>query len=241
MLSIVVPVYNEGDNIVPLFEEIAAKIHVPHEILIVYDFDEDDTLPVLRARYGEMSHLRLIKNPTRGVLSAIKTGLAAGQGEALLVMMADLSDDLAAVDGMFERVQQGYDLVCGSRFMKGGRLIGGPWLKGMLARMAGLSLHWLTRIPTHDITNSFKMYRRHLIEAIPIESNGGFELGMELTLKAFLEGWRITELPSTWTDRVAGKSNFKLWQWLPKYLHWYFTLILGRWIGRLRAPKGAGG
>lgn len=228
MLSIVVPVYNEGENVVPLFAEIGAKIHVPHEILVVYDFEEDNTLPVLRERFAGLPHLRLVRNPQRGVLSAIKTGFAASSGEMMLVMMADLSDDLQVVDRMHALIQEGYDLVCGSRFMRGGRLIGGPWLKGMLARMAGLSLHLLTRIPTHDITNSFKLYHRRLIESIPIESNGGFELGMELTLKAYLAGMRITEVPSTWTDRVAGTSNFKLWQWLPKYLRWYFKLLFGR-------------
>lgn len=228
MLSIVVPVYNEGDNIVPLFSEITAKIHVPHEILVVYDFDEDNTLPVLRERYGHLDHVREVKNPTRGVLSAIKTGLLAGQGDALLVMMADLSDELSVVDHMYALSREGYDVVCGSRYMKGGRQIGGPWFKGFLSRMAGLSLHWVTRIPTHDITNSFKMYSRHMIQTIPIESQGGFELGMELTLKAYLEGLRITEVPSTWTDRVAGTSNFKLWAWLPRYLKWYFVLLFGR-------------
>ena len=230
-LSIVVPVYNEGANIGRLFDEIAAKVRAPHEILVVYDSEEDDTLPVLRERYASLPGLRLVRNRTRGALGAIKTGFAESTGDAIAVVMADVSDDLVALDRMYELCQRDYDVVCGSRYMRGGRQIGGPRLKGLLSRAAGLSLHHLTRIPTHDITNSFKVYHRRVIERFPVESDGGFELGMELTLKAHLAGLRITEVPSVWTDRAAGTSNFQLKKWLPKYVRWYLVLLLG---GRAR-------
>jgi len=137
--------------------------------------------------------------------------------------MADLSDDLGAVDEMYRLIMdEGYDVVCGSRYMKGGRQLGGPFLKRLLSRMAGVSLHYLTGIPTHDVTNSFKMYRRSFLMNTKIESEGGFEIGMELTVKAFISGLKITELPVTWTDRVAGKSRFQMWPWIPNYLRWYF-------------------
>ncbi len=227
LLSLVVPVFNEGENIARLIAEIDAKIHAEHEIVVVYDFDEDDTLPVIRERFADRANLRLVKNPTRGVLNAIKAGFAAARGEAMLVVMADVSDDLVAVDGMVELMREGYDLVCGSRYMRGGRQLGGPMVKSLLSRTAGLSLHYLLGVPTHDITNSFKLYHRRVVESFTIESDGGFEIGMELTLKAYLAGMRVTEVPSVWTDRAAGKSNFKLVKWLPKYLRWYFTLLAG--------------
>jgi dolichol-phosphate mannosyltransferase len=109
--------------------------------------------------------------------------------------------------------------------MKGGKQLGGPKFKGTLSRMAGLSLHYLTGIPTHDISNSFKMYTSRVIKSIQIESSGGFELGMEIVCKAFLAGFKITEVPSVWRDRSAGQSRFKLWKWLPHYLRWYFFTL----------------
>src|SRR5262249_6493198 len=148
LLSLVVPVFNEGDNFARLIAEIDAKIHAAHEIVVVYDFDEDNTLPVVRERFADRANLRLVKNPTRGVLNAIKAGFAAAKGDAMLVVMADVSDDLVAVDGMVELMRDGYDLVCGSRYMRGGKQLGGPVVKSLLSRAAGLSLHYLLRIPT---------------------------------------------------------------------------------------------
>jgi dolichol-phosphate mannosyltransferase len=234
-LSIVVPVYNEGPNIARLFHEIADKIRTPHEILVVYDFDEDDTLPVIRRDFHDRQQIRLVKNPQRGVVHAIKTGLRQAQGKAAVVVMADLCDSLEVVDRMVELNASGYDVVCGSRYMRGGRQIGGPRLKGLLSRAAGLTLHHLGRLPTHDATNSFKLYGRRVIDTIPIESDGGFEIGMELTVKAHLAGLRITEVPSTWTDRTAGQSKFKLLKWLPHYLRWYALLLREGWKRRKTA------
>jgi hypothetical protein len=113
--------------------------------------------------------------------------------------------------------------------MNGGSQKGGPKFKGFLSRMAGCSLRWLTGIPTHDITNSFKMYRKSVIDTIEIESDGGFEIGMELTVKAFVAGYKIAEIPSSWQDRTAGESRFRLWKWLPKYLRWYWFAVANRW------------
>ena len=84
------------------------------------------------------------------------------------------------------------------------------------------------RLPTHDPTNSFKLYRKSFLEKTEIESDGGFELGIELVVKAHVSGGRVVEVPTTWRDRVAGKSNFKLWKWLPKYLRWFFYAFRGR-------------
>ena len=90
------------------------------------------------------------------------------------------------------------------------------------------SLHFLAGVPVHDVTNSFKLYRKSFLAGNVIESTGGFELGLELTVKAFLQGEKIGEVPTSWEDRIAGKSNFKLLKWLPKYLKWYFTAFTGK-------------
>ena len=224
MIGIIIPVYDEGLNIGQTLDEINKKIRTPHQIYIIYDKDDDNTLPVIQKR--EQSNISLLKNKFgQGVLNAIKTGLFNVNCEALLVVMADLSDDLSAVDSMYEIFEQGYDIICGSRYMKGGKQIGGPWLKKTMSRLAGISLRLLINLPTHDITNSFKLYRSSLIKMIHIESSGGFEIGMEIVVKAYLAGYKIGEVPTIWLDRTKGKSRFRLWLWLPKYLKWYWYAI----------------
>ena len=235
MIDIVVPVYNEGANIEPLLNKLADTIRTPKRVLIVYDLDTDDTLPVVRRIAENYSfEILLVRNAYgRGALNAIRTGFQTAVNESVLVVMADLSDSLEIVDRMYGKMtQENYDLICGSRYMRGGKQHGGPFWKGLFSRLAGISLHLLTRIPTHDISNSFKMYRRSMLDRITIESDGGFEIAMEITVKAYLAGYRITEIPSEWFDRDEGSSRFQLKKWIPKYLHWYFYCIGRTWSGK---------
>lgn len=223
-LSIVIPVYNEGSNFQDLWKELSTFIRAEFIAYVVYDFDEDNTVPVVNEiiAAGE-SRLRTVKNQRgRGVVAAIMTGFGAVPDGPVLVVMADLSDDLAQVDHMLALYSQGFHVVVGSRYMRGGRLIGGPFLKQLLSRLAGTSLFLLRGLPTHDATNAFKIYDRAMVKSFAVESQGGFELNLELTVKAFLAGYRITEVPSTWRDRTNGQSRFHLWKWLPHYLRWYF-------------------
>ena len=223
-LSIVIPVYNEGANFSATWRELSGQVKSDFIAQVVYDFDQDDTVPVVQEiiAQGE-SRLRLVKNRRgRGVVAAIMSGFDAAPAGPVLVVMADLSDDLAQVDRMLALYSEGYDVVVGSRYMKGGRLIGGPWFKQTLSRLAGVSLAWFRGLPTHDATNAFKIYDRDMVNSFTVESCGGFELNLELTVKAFLSGHAVAEVPSTWRDRAAGQSRFRLWRWLPRYLHWYF-------------------
>lgn len=231
LINIVIPVYDEGENIISTLSEIAEKVKTPYRIYITYDFDRDNTLPAIKEYLEKKSDVELsvVKNEYgKGVLNAIKTGFDCVNEGVVLVVMADLSDDLSKVDKMFAKVNEGYDIVCGSRYIKGGRQIGGPRFKKFLSRMAGISLHYFIGVPTHDITNSFKMYTKKVIDDITIESNGGFELGMEIVLKAFVSGYKITEVPSVWRNRTAGQSRFRLCKWLPKYLKWYWYAVKNR-------------
>jgi glycosyltransferase involved in cell wall biosynthesis len=240
MLSIVCPVYNEADNIQRLLDQVRDKLSVPLELIIVYDFEDDTTVPVVRANLDRYPFpIHLVKNRLgTGVLNAIKTGFLEANGVAILVVMADLSDDLSAVDEMYHLVtQRGVDIVCGSRYMRGGQQKGGPLIKRTLSRIAGVSLHVLAGLPTHDITNSFKVYRREFVAETKLESDGGFEIGMELVVKAFLGGRTIVEIPTIWSDRTAGQSRFRLWKWIPKYLRWYLHCLGVVWMRRLSAVR----
>jgi glycosyltransferase involved in cell wall biosynthesis len=228
-LSVVLPVYNEGEAVEPVLRALAAGITTPHELVVVYDFDEDTTVPVVRRLASEIPNLRGLRNDRgRGVLNAMKAGIAGTEAPYVLISMADGSDEPHVVDPMMALARDGADVVSASRYMKGGHQVGGPLLKRLMSRAAGLSLHHLAGIRTHDPTNNFKLYRRSFLAATPIESTAGFELALELTVKATIAGGRVEEVPTTWRDRTAGQSNFKLRKWLPHYLHWYRVAFEGR-------------
>ena len=229
MLSVVMPVFKEGDAVEPVLRSLTAAVSVPHEILVVYDFDEDPTVPVLERLSGELPTVRGLRNDIgRGVLNAMKAGIAESSGAYVLISMADGSDEPHVVDPMVRLAREGADVVAASRYMRGGHQVGGPPLKRLMSRTAGLTLHWFAGVPTHDPTNNFKLYSRRFLDVTPMESTAGFELALELTVKATLARRRIAEVPTTWRDRTAGQSNFKLRKWLPHYLHWYRVAFLGR-------------
>ncbi len=227
-LGIIIPVYNEGNNIGRTIRVIEANVHTPHTIYIVYDFDEDNTLPAVKRLQEEGVSLVLLKNSAGKVVNAIKKGLREAKEKYALVTMADLSDDYGVVDQMVSLAEKGFDVVCGSRYAKGGKQIGGPFIKKTLSRMAGLSLRYMAGIPTSDVTNSFKLYRKEMVDALTIESDGGFEIGMEIVIKAHFSGRRVTEIPCTWQDRQQGASRFRILHWLPKYMKWYLYAMKKR-------------
>jgi glycosyltransferase involved in cell wall biosynthesis len=232
MISIVVPVYNEADNIVLFLRDLEAALDEEHEVLIVYDFPEDSTLAALAAMEPACSTVRLVHNTLgKGVLNALKAGFQASQGDVVVVMMADRSDEPKDVAPMARLVRAGADVAAGSRYVRGGKQIGGPRLKRFLSWQAGVSLHYLAGLPIHDATNNFRAYSRRVVAEIPIESEAGFVLALELTLKAHWHGWRVAEVPTTWRDRTAGQSRFRLFAWLPHYLRWYLRALRKAWVG----------
>jgi hypothetical protein len=222
-ISVVLPVYNESESIAPCLRGLErALAGEDHEILVCYDTEEDTTLPAIAAMPDRPASVRLVRNTRgRGALNAIVTGFAASQGDVVVTSMADLSDPPEAILGMAKAIREGADVVSGSRYMRGGSQKGGPWLKRTLSRLAGLSLHRLAGVGTRDATSNFRGYSRAFLDTVEVESRGGFEIALELTVKAHLAGRRVTEVPSSWVDRSSGKSNFRLWRWMPSYLRWY--------------------
>ncbi|HZM72319.1 MAG TPA: glycosyltransferase family 2 protein [Candidatus Polarisedimenticolia bacterium] len=241
-LSIVMPVYNEGEAVEPVLRNLSEFVKTPREILVVWDFDGDTTKPVVERLAPEIPGLRGVRNDLgRGVLNAMKAGIAESHGELVLISMADGSDEPHLIDQMVALARNGADVVAGSRYMPGGRQVGGPPLKRLMSRTAGLTLHWIGGVRTHDATNNFKLYSRRFLESVRIESQGGFELAIELTVKATIAGRRVAELPTTWRDRTAGQSNFKMRAWLPRYLRWYLVAMRGRLLRLIgRRPRSQG-
>jgi glycosyltransferase involved in cell wall biosynthesis len=223
------PVYEEGAAVVPVLRALEAAVVTPHETIVVYDFDEDGTVPPVRALAAELPAVRLLRNDLgRGVLHAMQAGIAASRGSWVLVTMADGSDDPAVVEPMVALARGGAHLVAASRYMRGGSQQGGPLVKRTLSRLAGLTLHWFAGVPIHDATNNFKLYGRDFLAATTIESTAGFELALELTVKATLDRRPMAEIPATWRDRTAGESRFRLRAWLPHYLRWYRAAFVGQ-------------
>lgn len=228
-LSIVMPVYNEGKIIAKTIANLKSSIKISHELIIVYDMDSDTTILPAKKLQKEYKNIKLLKNKFgKGALNALKTGLDAAKGEAVCVMMADLTDDPKVVNEMMKKFNEGFDIIAASRYMKGGHQKGGPIIKQLLSRGAGLSLYYLAGLPTHDATNSFKIYSKIFLKNTKIESDGGFELGIELTVKGYFNGYKVTEVPTTWTY-LSKESRFYLKKWLPKYLKWYFLAIKKRY------------
>lgn len=230
------PVRNEAENISQLFDSLARAVVSEAEVILVYDAENDPTIAEAHRQEGRLPWLlRLVKNDLgRGPANALRAGFAAARGDVIVVVMADLSDDLPLIDRMYARIQSGDDVVCGSRYMRAGRQNGGPVLKRVLSRLAGISLFCIG-LPTHDATNAFKAYRTSFLRSLKVEGDGGFEISMEITIKAWLAGGRVSELPATWTDRTAGTSKFQLWKWLPRYLRWFLFAL----SERFQSPKTA--
>jgi len=236
-LSIVIPVFNEAENILAVLRDLRA-VKTSHEVLVVYDFEEDTTVPVVRSDARPQDNVRLVRNDRgSGVLNAMRTGMREAAAPLVVVMMADRADDARDIDRMAACASHGADLVAASRYMRGGRQVGGPAVKRLLSRVAGLSLHWISHLPIHDPTNNFKLYRRTLLDAVNIESTAGFELALELSVKAALGGFVLAEVPTTWRDRSAGTSRFQLRRWLPHYMRWYSHYLMHRVRDSFRAPQ----
>ena len=225
-VSIVVPVHNEGDAVTPFLDRLFEAVTLPAEVLPVYDTPEDTTLPVLQ-QYGEREQrLRPLHNTYgRGPANAIRFGVDSAVADVVVVTMADGSDDPMQIDQLTRLVERGVVVACASRYMRGGQQVGGPWVKGRISRTAGVTLRLLGRVGTHDATNSFKAYSRAFLRQVGIESDAGFEMGIEMVAKARRLRLPVAELPTIWLDRTGGASSFKVRAWMPRYLRWYFHAI----------------
>jgi dolichol-phosphate mannosyltransferase len=222
-LDIVIPVYNEGRNIVAVLAALSRAVASPARLLFCYDQEEDDTLPALRAEPQAYAGLpvKLVRNHGRGAHAAVMTGFARSTAPFVLMFPADDHVNALMLDRMVVLARAGCDIVCASRFMPGGAMVGCPWLKALLVRSANFTLHHLARLPTTDASNGFRLFSRRAIERIPVESNEGFCYSIELLVKAHRLRWNIAEVPVTWIERADGRTRFQVLRWLPAYLRWY--------------------
>ena len=221
-ISVIVPMYDEGEEIVVFLDRLFDSITMPCEVLAVYDAIDDRTVAHLEAYAAQEPRLLPTLNTYgRGPANALRYGIDNAQADIIIVTMADGADDPRQIEPLAHLVERGVVVAAASRYAKGGQQVGGPFLKRIMSRTAGLSLYWLGRVGTRDATNSFKAYDRAFVERVGVESDTGFELGLELVAKARRYRQPVAEIPTIWLDRSVGQSNFQVWAWLPHYFHWY--------------------
>ncbi|HLY98918.1 MAG TPA: glycosyltransferase family 2 protein [Candidatus Angelobacter sp.] len=223
-LDIIIPVYNEGSNILRTLQALADHVNGCYRVLICYDFEEDNTLSAIRS-HGGFSGIEFIRNTGRGAHQAIMTGFQYSTADCVLVYPADDDYNAGIVDAMLNKALQGNDIVCASRFIAGGSMVGCPWMKAFLVRSAAFTLHYFAGMPARDPSNGFRMFSRRLLDRIQIESTRGFTYSIELLAKCHRLRWPMAEVPAQWQERVHGQSRFRVLRWLPAYLRWYFYIF----------------
>jgi glycosyltransferase involved in cell wall biosynthesis len=221
-VSIVVPAYNEGASIEDFLGRVLEAVELPCELLVVVDTPEDTTLPYVEKYSRQDPRARHVLNTLGpGPAQAIRYGIEQSLADVVVVTMADGSDDPRQIDQLVRLIERGVVVAAASRYSRGGQQVGGPFLKGSMSRLAGLSLAWIARVGTRDATNSFKAYDMDFIRSVGIDSDAGFEIGIEMVAKARRARLPVAEIPTIWLDRDQGMSNFKLASWIPRYVRWW--------------------
>jgi len=230
LLSVVIPARDEEGCIGSTVEHLHLELQlrdVPHEIVVVDDGSTDGTWSILEAAAKKIPVLAPVKNPgPHGFGRAIQAGLAAARGDAVVIMMADESDDCRDVIRYWTVLTEGYDCVFGSRFMKGGGTIDNPHVKWMLNRLANLFIRVLFGIRLNDTTNAFKAYRKTVIDGCQPILSPHFNITVELPLKAIVRGYSWTVIPITWRNRRTGLAKLKIREMGSRY----FFIVAYVWL-----------
>ena len=225
-LDIIIPVYNEDENIVRLLKALEDEISCNFRILICYDKDNDATLKHIKTDSTITKEILLIKNPNQGPNSAIIEGVNSSKAEIILVYMADDFENIKLINKMVTLIESGNELVIPSRFIQGGKMLGAKKMKKMITIIGSLLIYYFARIPFKDCTNAFKMFSASLKDKIKLDSTKGFTFALELTTKSYLSNFKIIEIPSIWIETKDRKSNFKIYKWLPYYIYWLLYSII---------------
>jgi dolichol-phosphate mannosyltransferase len=230
LFSIVIPARNEEGCIRATVEHLNLELRlngIPHEIIVVDDGSTDRTRAILDEVAQAIPALRPVTNPgPHGFGRAIIYGLDRIQGDAATIMMADESDDPRDVVRYWNVLNEGYDAVFGSRFIKGGGVIDYPWFKLKMNRIFNRMIRFLFRTKLNDTTNAFKAYRRTTIDGCRPLIAPHFNLTVEIPLKTIVRGYSWTVIPITWRNRRTGEAKLKLKEMGSRY----FFICLYVWL-----------
>ena len=223
-LDIIIPVFREEGNISKTIKEIFKIPEINFRVMVVYDFDEDPTIQVIKNNFDK-SQIICLKNKYQGLNGAIKTGFENIQSKATLLYPADDHENFNLIAKMFYKFCEGYDIVCASRFIDGGSYEGAPVVKRLIVKFVSFTLTNFTTLPTKDATNGFRLFSKSIVEKFPIESKKGFTFSIELLAKAYRYNYKITELPEKWPVRTSGESKFSYYT-IPFYFKWYLYILM---------------
>ena len=219
-LDIIIPIYNEDENIVRLLKALEDEIVCNFRVLICYDSESDKTLKYVKNKNIINKEILLIKNPKQGPNSAIIAGINSSKAEIILIYMADDFNNIKLINNMINLIERGNELIIPSRFIVGGKMLGANKIKKMITIVGSYLIYYFARIPFKDCTNAFKMFSASLKDKIKLDSTTGFTFALVLTAKSHLLNLKIIEIPSIWIETKNRKSNFKVYKWLPYYIYW---------------------
>lgn len=235
-LSVVIPAHNEEGHIATTVRHIhdaLARANIRHEILVVNDHSTDGTALVLDQLKGQVPELRVVINEGPGGFGfAVRCGLHHFSGSTVAIVMADESDSPQDIVRFYREIERGVECAFGSRFMKESKVIDYPWPKLFLNRVANLFIQVLFGLKYNDVTNAFKMYRRHVIEGLKPFLSHHFNLTVELPLKALVRGYSYAVIPNSWTNRKEGVSKFKIKEMGSRYLFIIIYCFIEKWLSR---------
>lgn len=230
-LDIIIPIFNEGKQIVRLLDLFEKKIKNSISVFLCYDDDDDDIHKYSHLLINKKFLIKLVKNPDKGPCCAVKAGFKHSTADCKLVYPADDFLNIELIDTMFNKfLSENADIVVASRFIKGGSMRGCPILKSILVRLASSTLYFFSSIPVRDASNGFRLFSNNLLKKINIESNLGFAYSLEILVKCDRLKMKIVEVPAQWEERNTGKSRFKILKWLKEYLKWYFYGLQTYWL-----------
>lgn len=224
-IDLIIPVYNESQNILKLVPELKKNISYKFRILFCYDSEDDDIFKILDKLKKYDINFKLIKNLKNGPCEAVKAGLKYSDAECSIVYPADDFHNFTIIDKMFNLFEQGYEIVVPSRFIKGGEMTGCPFLKSIIVRVGNYTLYKLSNIGVKDSSNGFRLFSKKILNTYSIISDTGFTYSIELLVKASIDGYKVIETPSKWIERQKGQSNFKVFKWINSYIYWYLYAI----------------
>src|SRR5947207_180373 len=240
MLSILLPVRNEGINLRIMLKILRAVVDLPHEVLVVYDSAGDDSIPVVEDVRKNYPELRGVQNMLgNGVVNAIRSGVASSQGDVILIFAADEVGPVLAIEDMIALIQDGCDFVSCTRYAHGGRRLGGSVIGGFLSYTANWLFHRVADSPFTDATTGIKMFRKEILPLLKLESRPvGWTVAFEMAIKAHHAGLRLGEVPIISIDRLyGGESNFRLGSWVIEYSRWFLRGLQARFTGRKTRSK----